>query len=54
MPRRLVYRVVLQFRLGITHSVFIKAKTRHEAEQIALARYPDAVQVHRPFYPPLT
>jgi hypothetical protein len=45
------YRVVLQYRHGITHSVFIKARTREEAEKRALRRYPEAIQIDRSPFP---
>lgn len=40
-----VHRVVLKFPLGLTHSVFVRAYTRSEAEKKALRQNPDAIGV---------
>jgi hypothetical protein len=46
-----VYRVVLGYRNGMSHSVFIKAKDRKTAEKRALRRNPDATHIDRSPHP---
>lgn len=49
--RRKVYRVVLAFPLGMSRSVFVKAKNKQQAERRALRKYPAATGVDRSPYP---
>lgn len=40
-----VHRIVLKFPYGLTHSVFIRAYNRSEAEEKALKQNPDAIGI---------
>jgi hypothetical protein len=46
-----VHRVVLKFPMGLTHSVFIRAYTRSEAEKRALRQNPKSTGIDRSPYP---
>lgn len=46
-----VFRVTLVFPLGVTRSVFVKAKNRSTAEKRALRKYPSATQIDRSPFP---
>ena len=45
--KRQLYRVVLVFPLGISHSVFVKERSRAKAEEYALRKYPRATGIDR-------
>ena len=49
--KRQLYRVVLVFPLSITHSVFVKERSRTKAEEYALRKYPNAIRVDRSPFP---
>lgn len=46
-----VHRVVLKYPMGISHSVFIRARTRAAAEKRALRQNPKAIGIDRSPYP---
>jgi hypothetical protein len=51
MRNKRVHRVVLRFPKGLSHSVFVRAYTRSEAEKRALRQNPKASGIDRSPYP---
>lgn len=51
MRNKRVHRIVLKFPMGLSHSVFVRAYTRSEAEKRALRQNPKASGIDRSPYP---
>ncbi len=49
--QKMVYRVVLKYRYGLTHSVFIRAYDRPSAQKRALKQNPDAIGIEHTKFP---
>ena len=51
MKNKRLHRIVLQFPMGVTHSVFVRAYTRDQAEKRALRQNPKATGIDRSPFP---
>lgn len=50
MQKRM-HRVSLKYPMGLTRSVFVKARGTADAERVALEKNPDAIGIDRSLYP---